>query len=97
MILGNTIPPVLEIRGLKISFKQYKKGFKQTDLEVIRDLVCVFRAGEIVAVVGSSGSGKSLLAHAVLGILPYNASVSGEILYDGQALTEMQAEKAAGR
>ncbi len=30
-------------------------------------------AGEIVAVVGSSGSGKSLLAHAILGLLPGNA------------------------
>lgn len=96
MILGNTIPPVLEIRGLKISFKQYKKGFKQTDLEVIRDLDVRVPAGEIVAVVGSSGSGKSLLAHAVLGILPYNASVSGEILYDGKALTESRLKKLRG-
>ena len=36
-------------------------------------------AGEILAVVGASGSGKSLLAHAILGILPGNATISGTI------------------
>lgn len=95
-ILEKKAAPVLEIRGLKISFKQYEKGFRQTDLEVIRDLDVRVPAGEIVAVVGSSGSGKSLLAHAVLGILPYNASVSGEILYDGEPLTEKKLKKLRG-
>lgn len=88
--------PILEIRGLKISFKQYERGFRQTELEVIRELDVSVPSGEIVAVVGSSGSGKSLLAHAVLGILPYNASVSGEILYDGSPLTEKRLKKLRG-
>lgn len=88
--------PILEIRDLKISFKQYEKGLRQTDLEVIRDLDVTVPPGEIVAVVGSSGSGKSLLAHAVLGILPYNASVSGEIRYQGELLTEKRVEKLRG-
>ena len=42
----------------------------------------------MVAVVGSSGSGKSLLAHGILGIQPYNATLGGEIYYDGELLTE---------
>lgn len=88
--------PVLEIRGLKISFTQYERGFRQTELNVIRDLDVKVRAGEIVAVVGSSGSGKSLLAHAVLGILPYNAKVGGEILYNGEVLTDKKVKKLRG-
>lgn len=88
--------PVLEIRGLKISFKQYEKGFHQIQLDVIRNLDVSVHPGEIVAVVGSSGSGKSLLAHAVLGILPYNASVGGEILYQGEPLTKKKVEKLRG-
>ena len=40
----------------------------------------------MVAVVGSSGSGKSLLAHGVMGILPYNAEMGGELLYCGEPL-----------
>lgn len=88
--------PVLEIKGLKISFKQYDRGLRQTELETIRNLDVTVPAGKVVAVVGSSGSGKSLLAHAVLGILPYNASVSGEILYDGRPLTGELVKKLRG-
>ena len=88
--------PVLEIQGLQISFKQYERGFRQTQLSVIRNLDVTVPAGKIVAVVGSSGSGKSLLAHAVLGILPYNASVSGKILYQGEELTPGRIRKLRG-
>lgn len=86
----------LDIKGLQISFKQYEKGFKQTQLHVIKNLDVTVPAGKIVAVVGSSGSGKSLLAHAVMGILPYNASWSGEMLYQGEPLTENKIKKLRG-
>ena len=64
---------ILEIRNMNISFCQYQKGTKQTKLPVIKDLSLTVHQGEMVAVVGSSGSGKSLLAHGVMGILPYKA------------------------
>ena len=50
-----------------------------------------------MAVVGSSGSGKSLLAHAVMGLLPYNGSWKGDIRYRGEALTEKRLKKLRGR
>ena len=40
-------------------------------------------AGEIVAVVGASGSGKTLLADAVLGLFEPNATVRGRVWFDG--------------
>ncbi|MBO5151796.1 MAG: ABC transporter ATP-binding protein, partial [Methanobrevibacter sp.] len=52
---------------------------------------------EIVAVLGSSGSGKSLLAHSILGILPYNSHVTGEIKYKGQTLDQELKEKLRGK
>lgn len=73
---------------MKISFTQYQKGIQQTELPVIKDLSVTIHAGEMVAVVGSSGSGKSLLAHGIMGILPYNAEMGGEIRYCGEPLTE---------
>ncbi|GAA0546272.1 ABC transporter ATP-binding protein [Paractinoplanes ferrugineus] len=39
--------------------------------------------GELLAVVGESGCGKSVLAHALLGLLPANATVSGTALLHG--------------
>ena len=52
--------------------------------------------GEILAVVGSSGSGKSLLAHAILGILPDNSTTEGSITYKNKELTQKDKEKLRG-
>lgn len=87
---------ILEIKNLSISFQQYDKGFARTDLDVIRDLNVTIHEGEMVAVVGSSGSGKSLLAHGILGILPYNGALGGTILYDGEELTQKRKEELRG-
>ena len=58
---------LLRIEHLTVSFAQYeKRSAKQGELPVIRDLNVTVREGEIVAVVGSSGSGKSLLAQYFL-------------------------------
>ena len=88
---------ILEINHMKISFCQYQKGMHQTELPVISDLNVTVRAGEMVAIVGSSGSGKSLLAHGILGILPYNASMKGGIQYCGEPLTEKKIRKLRGK
>jgi peptide/nickel transport system ATP-binding protein len=88
---------VLEVKGLSIAFTQYQKGLKQTNLKVISDLNISINAGEILAVVGSSGSGKSLLAHAILGILPKNASVKGAMRYNGVELTSQIQKNLRGK
>ena len=61
---------ILSVEHLMISFSQYVGGWRQRELPVIRDLNIKVREHEVVAVAGSSGSGKSLLAHAVMGLLP---------------------------
>ena len=69
---------LLEVNNLSISFTQYVQGLNRHDTKVISDLTIDVDEAEIVAILGSSGSGKSLLAHSILGILPYNANVTGE-------------------
>ena len=84
---------LLEIHDLSVSFRMYDTALEQKDLKVISDLQLSVRPGEIVAVAGSSGSGKSLLASAILGILPGNAAVHGHLHYKGEELTpEMQKQ-----
>lgn len=78
---------LLEIHDLSVSFRMYDHGLEQTDLQVISDLHLTVHPGEIVAIAGSSGSGKSLLASAILGILPENATVRGHLHYKGEELT----------
>lgn len=88
---------LLNIQDLRISFTQYERGLKQRTFETVRGMDLEVCAGEMVAVVGASGSGKSLLAHAVMGLLPYNACMSGEILYCGEQLTKERQEQLRGR
>ncbi|GAA4853292.1 ABC transporter ATP-binding protein [Paenibacillus vulneris] len=88
---------ILQVQNLSLSFTQYTRGLKQRSIQVIHDLHLTIHPGEIVAVVGSSGSGKSLLAHAVLGILPSNARMSGTLLYEGLELNADRAASLRGR
>lgn len=88
---------LLEVNNLSISFTQYVQGLNRHDLKVISDLTIDVDESEIVAILGSSGSGKSLLAHSILGILPYNSHVTGELKYKGQTLDQELKEKLRGR
>ena len=88
---------LLEVSNLSISFTQYVEGLNRHDIKVISDLTIDVNENEIVAVLGSSGSGKSLLAHSILGILPYNSHVTGEIKYKGQTLDQELKEKLRGK
>ena len=89
--------PILEIEHLSIYFTQYDRGIRRRQLPVIRDLFLRIFPGQVTAVVGASGSGKSLLAHAILGILPYNSHMDGVIRYDGEELTGKRVERLRGR
>lgn len=88
---------LLEIHDLSISFRMYSHGLEQRDLQVISDLYLTVYPGEIVAIAGSSGSGKSLLASAILGILPENAAVHGHLHYKGQELTPELQKQLRGK
>ncbi|EEQ59182.1 putative dipeptide ABC transporter, ATP-binding protein DppD [Clostridiales bacterium 1_7_47FAA] len=88
---------VLSVEHLMISFSQYERGWRKIQLPVIRDLSINVKGHEIVAVVGSSGSGKSLLAHAVMGLLPANASWKGRITFKGEELTGKRVKELRGR
>jgi peptide/nickel transport system ATP-binding protein len=89
--------PLLSVNNLNIAFTKYTKGLKQEEIQVINQLNISIDAGEIVAVVGASGSGKSLLAHAILGILPSNAKLTGRIFYNGEELTAVKKAAIRGK
>jgi peptide/nickel transport system ATP-binding protein len=69
------VNPLLTISGLTVRFH-----LRDATVAAVTDLDLAVRSGELLAVVGESGCGKSVLAHALLGLLPANAVVSGRAL-----------------
>lgn len=87
----------LELDHVSIFFTRYTGFWRQRQFCVVEDVHLNLEEGEIVAVVGASGSGKSLLAHAILGILPENATLSGTIRYDGVVLDSRRQAALRGK
>lgn len=53
------------------------------DTQILHDVNLSMQAGEIVAITGESGSGKSMTALAIMGLLPHGSNPDGEVLLDG--------------
>jgi lipoprotein-releasing system ATP-binding protein len=78
---------ILQARGVK---KHFPSG-GGTVLEVLSDVNLGIALGEVVAIVGESGTGKSTLLH-LLGAL--DVPTAGEILVDGRSYTVLsEAER----
>lgn len=89
--------PLLEVKDFSLSFRMYKKGLREQRIQVLRRLNMTIHQGEVVAVIGASGSGKSLLADAILGILPENAVSTGKLYYKGELLTKDKQNQLRGK
>ncbi|MGW0815792.1 ABC transporter ATP-binding protein [Streptomyces viridiviolaceus] len=68
--------PVLSVRGLSVRFLM--PGGRR--VAAVTDAHFEVRAGECLALIGESGCGKSVLASALLGLLPGNAQTAGSAL-----------------
>lgn len=82
---------LLQIRGLNLSIH---------GTPILKDVGLSVDAGQIVGVIGESGSGKSMTAFAALQLLPYGSECSGHIELNGQdiqSLPEPELCKMRGR
>lgn len=87
---------LLELKNLTISFSD-NLTFNQKTTTVVKNINFKVEKKSIVAIVGASGAGKSLLAHAILGILPKNAICTGEIIFQDKVLSNQDFNKYRGQ
>jgi len=72
--------PILEARNLSISIPT-----EDGDVHALRNVSFSVEAGELFGIAGESGSGKSVMMQAIMGLLP-NAEISGEVIFEGRDL-----------
>ena len=87
---------LLRLEHLSIDYK-VKDGY----LSAVNDVNCVLNKGEVFAIVGESGCGKSTVAHSLMNLLPGgNEEITGKIIFKGNDLRECtrpEMEKIRGK
>ncbi len=93
---------LLSIEGFSVSFRMYDQtesffAARKIDAPVIHDLSVSVHTGEILAIVGASGSGKTLLADAIMGLYEPNVQVEGTMWFNGDRVEAADLARLRGR
>lgn len=81
------VPPILEVKDLCIKFPRHG------EVNVVDRVSFVVRPRQTMGLVGESGCGKSITSLTIMGLLDPKATVTGEVLYDGQNLLAMSQKQ----
>ncbi len=89
--------PLLQVRDLRVAFNR-----GQETIRAVRGIDLTLNKGEILAIVGESGCGKSVTAQALMRLLTEDShtSISGKVLFEGRdllSLTKKQMKSIRGR
>lgn len=81
--------PILEISNLSVDFRTVGGQFRAVD-----GVSMTVDPGEIVSIVGESGSGKSVSMLALMGLLPWTATITADkMMFDGKDLLTIPARE----
>lgn len=89
---SSTSAGALAIEGLRVSFPGVAGSERR---EVLRGISLELTPGRVTGLAGESGSGKSMTALAICGLLPEGAQASGRIAYDGVDLLGLSEKQLA--
>ncbi|MEE1500617.1 MAG: ATP-binding cassette domain-containing protein, partial [Enterococcus hirae] len=76
---------VLEIKNLHVSIEEK---------EILKGVNLTMKTGEIHAIMGPNGTGKSTLSAAIMGNPNYEVT-EGEILFDGKNILDLEVDERA--
>lgn len=70
--------PILQVSDLNVTLKQ-----KNKEIALLQNVHFTVSPGECLGILGESGSGKSMTARAIMGLLDKNFKITGSALYEG--------------
>ncbi len=93
-----TAEPLVRVRGLKVAFVS-----REATVQAVNGVDFDLARGEVLTILGESGSGKSVTMRALMRLLPQRARLEGEISVDGRdvmqlspsALSDMRGQDVA--
>ncbi|TQI81087.1 peptide/nickel transport system ATP-binding protein [Serratia fonticola] len=88
---------MLKFEQFSIEVAHYRWLGRKTWHPLLSDISLEVQPGELVALVGGSGEGKSLLLQSALGLLPDNMRFRGQISLDGKVLTAQSQIEQRGK
>ena len=77
---------MLKVESLSISFPRKRLDPQNINKLVVDNVSFEVPESKTVAIIGESGSGKTMTALSILGILPKNAQAFGSIKFDGEEI-----------
>jgi ABC-type microcin C transport system duplicated ATPase subunit YejF len=83
--------PLLEVRDLRVDFRHSGRTVR-----AVNGLSYALSVGRTLALIGESGSGKTVSSRAIMGLLPPTATVSGSVRFEGEELLGL-SDKAMRR
>ena len=86
---------MLQVKNLSVKFSSHKN-----EVEVVKQVSFDLGAHKILGIVGESGSGKSVTSLSILGLLPENAILDGEIFFKEKnlaTLSDKEFQKIRGK
>lgn len=77
---------MLEVKGLSIYHRSQQEP-------LVKDVSFTLESKQSLGIIGESGSGKTLICKAILGVLPKDFTVEGDIIFEGKHLTQLTAKE----
>ena len=86
---GNTVAaaPLLEVRDLSVRFVS-----REATVTAVNGATFSLRTGEVLCLLGESGSGKSVTLRALMRLLPKQAQVAGRVELGGQDVLALEGK-----
>jgi peptide/nickel transport system ATP-binding protein len=95
MTPGTASTPAVTVRDMRVAFRR-----EGQELRAVNGVDFDLQRGEVLGIIGESGSGKSVTLRALMGLLPAYAELSGRVTVTGHDIAALSAgdlQKLRGR